>query len=399
MNKENDKRNYIQNRLYFYHFLNDGITFVLPTLMASFYIIFNLNWFQVGLIFAFNALALVIGQIIVGYYTDKHSELLMKFGLLLLALSSFLFIFSVDFISLFIFAIFSGFALGFQHSISYSTTSRMFKDDRDVKIGRQGAAGDIGKCSAVFSSAILIIIFLSWQLVLIIWSIGIFLVFLLIVYNFRKIEFSDYFVETDKPNNNISNNKQNSTNKPLVALIIISYILYAATYTMIITNLATYLRVEKTGVVSEYSGLILGYTILFGFLGAYFSGMFKNKIGMSYSIIIIGIFLTLVLNLYIFLDSSDLILTLLFFGIIGFFLYIIYPQLLATTNNFTHPKKLGLGFGIVLSLGWLGNFLGALIGGYFANLYSPNMFFRIGSAILMCLIILAIIMKLKYEMK
>ena len=193
MNKQYDKRNYIQNRLYTYHFLNDGITFVLPTLMASLYIIFNLNWFQAGLIFAFNALALVVGQIIVGYYTDKHSEILMKFGLLILALSSFLIIFSVDFISLLIFATFSGFALGFQHSISYSTTSRMFKDDRDVKIGRQGAAGDIGKCTAVFSSALLIIIFLSWQLVLIIWSVGIFIVFLIIVYNDSRFLLKDYF--------------------------------------------------------------------------------------------------------------------------------------------------------------------------------------------------------------
>jgi len=92
INKE-DKRNFIQKRLYTYHFLNDGITFVLPTLMASLFIFFNLNWFQAGLIFAFNALALVVGQIIVGYYTDKHSEILMKVGLFILALSSFLIIF------------------------------------------------------------------------------------------------------------------------------------------------------------------------------------------------------------------------------------------------------------------------------------------------------------------
>jgi len=398
INKE-DKRNFIQKRLYTYHFLNDGITFVLPTLMATLFIFFNLNWFQAGLIFSFNALALIVGQIIVGYYTDKHSEILMKFGLFILALSSFLIIFSVDFISLLIFATLSGFALGFQHSISYSTTSRMFKDDRDVKIGRQGAAGDIGKCTAVFSSALLIIFFLSWQLVLIVWSFVILIIFIVIMYNFRKIKFSDYFIETEETYENLVNNNQKNTKKSLVALIIISYILYAAIYTMIITNLATYLRVEKTGQVSEYSGLILGYTILFGFLGAYFSGIFKNKIGMSYSIIVISILLIFTLYLYVYLDSSDLIITLLFFGIIGFFLYIIYPQLLGATNNFTHPKKIGLGFGIVLSFGWFGNFLGAFIGGYFANLYSPTMFFILGGVILIILIALAIVMKLKYNMK
>jgi FSR family fosmidomycin resistance protein-like MFS transporter len=402
MQPQKDKRDFIQKRLYSYHFLNDGITFILPTIMASFFIIFNLNWFQAGLIFAFNALALVVFQIIVGYYTDKHSEFLMKFGLLLLAFSSFLMIFAVDFISLLIFATISGVALGFQHSITYSTTSRMFgdkKEIRDIKVGRQVAAGDIGKCLAVFSSVLLILIFLSWQLVILVWSFVIFIVFLIITYNFRNIKFRDYFIEEQELSFTMQKNNNKNPNKVLIILITISYVLYAAGYTMIIVNLATYLNVEKTGLVSEYSGLILGYTILFGFVGAFLSGLFKDKIGMSNSIIIVSILLIIVLNLYVYLHSSDLIINLIFFGIIGFFLYIIYPQLLGATNDFTHPKKIGFGFGIVLSLGWFGNFLGALIGGYFANLISADMFFVLGSFILVILIGLALIMKLKYNIK
>lgn len=92
-----------------------------------------------------------------------------------------------------------------------------------------------------------------------------------------------------------------------------------------------------------------------------------------------------------------MVLTLLFFGIIGFFLYIIYPQLLAVVNNFVHPKKIGFGFGLVLSLGWFGNFLGALIGGYFANAYSASMFYILGIIIFFILIINAIVMKVKYN--
>jgi len=68
------ERVYIQRRLYAYHFINDGITFVLPVLMASFYFEFNLNWFQTGLIFAFNSLATIIFQLIVGYYTDQNKS-------------------------------------------------------------------------------------------------------------------------------------------------------------------------------------------------------------------------------------------------------------------------------------------------------------------------------------
>ena len=37
------ERVYIQRKLYAYHFINDGITFVLPVLMARFYFEFNLN--------------------------------------------------------------------------------------------------------------------------------------------------------------------------------------------------------------------------------------------------------------------------------------------------------------------------------------------------------------------
>ena len=158
MTDNKDQRSYIQKRLYIYHFINDGITFVLPVLMASLYFEFSLNWFQIGLIFAFNSLATIIFQLIVGYYTDQNvNKFLMLIGLFLLSLSSFLMIFSFNFISLLIFAIFSGIALAFQHSISYATTSRMYQEKKDIMIGRQGAAGDMGKCIAVFSSALILL--------------------------------------------------------------------------------------------------------------------------------------------------------------------------------------------------------------------------------------------------
>jgi len=398
MRKQKDKRNYIQKRLYSYHFLNDGITFILPILMAGFFITFHLNWFQTGLIFAFNALALTLSQIVVGYFTDKYSEILLKIGILLLALASFLIIFSYDFISLLIFATLIGIALGFQHSISYATTSKMYIEQRDIMLGRMGAAGDMGKCIAVFLSVIAIIIF-TWQLALIIWSLIIFTLFIIIIFNFRKIKFEEFYLDTNNFNLNMDNYEENRPEKFLILLIIATYMIYAAIYTMVITNLATFLRVEKTGLVSEFSGLILGFTILLGVIGAYFSGVFKSKLGMSKSIFLVSILLICLFSLYIYINTSDLIITLIFFGIVGFLLYIIYPQLLSAVNNFVHPKRIGFGFGLVLSLGWFGNFLGALIGGYFANLYSPNMFFILGSVNLMILIALAIIMKLKYNIK
>ena len=298
-----DERSYVQKRLYTYHFLNDGITFVLPVLMVSLYFEFNLNWFQIGLIFAFNSLTTIIFQLIVGYFTDQsNNKVLMLCGLFLLSLSSFLMIISFDFVSLLIFAIISGIALGFQHSIAYATTSRMYQEKNDIMIGRQGAAGDLGKCIAVFSSALLLIFFSSWKLVLLIWAFICLLVFIVITINLRNISFEKYFNHDIVNESNNNNNVEKELRKKLVILVFMIYILFLAIYSLLIINLALYLRVEKTGIVSEYSGLIMGYTLIFGVIGAYFSGSMKNKYGMTNSLIFFSILMIGVVIIYILLQ-------------------------------------------------------------------------------------------------
>ena len=378
MNDHKDERFYVQKRLYIYHFINDGITFVLPVLMVSLYFEFNLNWFQIGLIFAFNSLATIIFQLIVGYYTDQtNNKYLMLFGLFLLSLSSLLMIISFDFVSLLIFATISGIALAFQHSIAYATTSRMYQERKDIMIGHQGAAGDLGKCIAVFSSALLLIFFSSWKLVLLTWAFICLLIFIVITINLRNITFEEYFNHDSVNDINLTNRAEKEPQKMIILLIFLIYILFLAIYSLLIINLAVYLRIEKTGIISEYSGLIMGYTLIFGVIGAYFSGSMKNKYGMTNSLVFFSILMIGLVIIYILLDTSDLIINLLFYALLGFLLFLLYPQLLAAINDCFHHKKIGFGYGIVLSCGWLGNFIGFIIGGYFANLYSAIMFFII----------------------
>ena len=50
-------------------------------------------------------------------------------------------------------------------------------------------------------------------------------------------------------------------------IMLILFIFVSAVFTLTIINLATYLAVEKTGLVSEYSGLILGYTLIIEAIG------------------------------------------------------------------------------------------------------------------------------------
>ena len=183
----------------------------------------------------------------------------------------------------------------------------------------------------------------------------------------------------------------------IIVLIFIIYVLTLAIYSLLIINLAVYLRVEKIGLVSEFSGLILGYTLIFGVIGAYFSGSMKKKFGMTNSLVIFGILMIALLSIYILLDTSDLIINLIFYAMFGFFLFLMYPQLLAAINNCFHPKKIGFGYGIVLSFGWLGIFIGSLIGGYLANLFSAIMFFIFSIFLFIVIVVLSSIIKIYHE--
>jgi len=97
------------------------------------------------------------------------------------------------------------------------------------------------------------------------------------------------------------------------------------------------------------------------------------------------------------MNTSDFIINLIFYGMIGFFLFLMYPQLLAAVNDIFRLKKVGFGYGLVLCLGWFGNFIGSLIGGYYADIYSGDVFFIISIILLFINLILALIIKLNYK--
>ena len=115
----------------------------------------------------------------------------------------------------------------------------------------------------------------------------------------------------------------------------------------------------------------------------------------SLGIIIFGSILITTVLIYFLIDTNDLILTLIIYAIIGFFLFLIYPQLLAAVNEIFHAKRIGFGYGLVLSLGWFGAFMGSLIGGYFADKYSGDIFLVLSIGGLISVLILALIMKSK----
>mgnify|MGYP000905364102 CR=1 FL=1 len=150
-------RNSVFQALNLYHFVNDAIVFLLPTMMATFYDLFNLTYTQTSLILASNFGMVVLFQILNGYLADKGLEKWQySIGISLLVLSTFLLMLSHDFMSLWFFATLNGIGLGFVHAIVYVLGARLYPVDREIKLSRQGFFGDFGKVCAIFSSAIIL---------------------------------------------------------------------------------------------------------------------------------------------------------------------------------------------------------------------------------------------------
>ncbi|MHA1394371.1 MAG: MFS transporter [Promethearchaeota archaeon] len=145
------KREHIFKVLQIFHFYNDGFVLLFPVLMVNFFDKFSLTWFQTGLIFAMNTLMIIFFQILNGMFVDKGRGIkILYFGMILVALSSFLLYLAIDFISLLFIAIICGVSFGFVHSINYTMTIHLFPEDKKEKLAKQGFAGDLGKLIAIF---------------------------------------------------------------------------------------------------------------------------------------------------------------------------------------------------------------------------------------------------------
>nr|MDO8113999.1 MFS transporter [Candidatus Sigynarchaeota archaeon] len=365
---------------YVYHYLNDAITFILPTVMGLLYNRFSLNWIEAGIVYAMNLLVMIVFQVIMGYFSDiVDQKKIMLVGMALLGGSTILMMLSVDFASLLLFATLLGIGLGIQHASSYSISSRI----KNEKVNRQAAAGDMGKGSAIIVSTLLVFFLnndLSWRIPFLAWGIATLVAMSIIAFKFR--EFCLYpagFVKGKQTKPDIPPvESRKATVRKIFALtsFFLLFMLYSAQFQVISNNLTTYMA-EYKGFETKVSPFFFVVFFLLAITGSSSSLALSKRVGKKRLVVTSYIVYLVVLVLYVLLDPRESVTNAIFCAVMAFFSYTVYPVILETMSGKTPRTHLGLAFGIVMGLGWVGGFVASLLAGYFAQTFTAQSIFYI----------------------
>ncbi len=413
--------------LNFYHFVNDAIVFLIPTLMATFYEEFGLDFWQTSMVLAFNLGATVLFQVFNGYLVDRGKEkFLYLFGLPFMTSSVFLLLLAEDFISLLLLATLNGVGLSYVHAIVYSIGLKLYSGRKEQNQSNMAAFGDLGKILSIISSAILISLSpKGWRSSLILWGVIAAIIYFSALFIIPKFPFEDLNrnlnEENESPQNqhktssnqdeslskrhkissnlheNTLNNLPNSEKRSLgskskrriILLLYLAFFVYTASNEVIIKTYTVFFRVHRDGLSSEFSEFLYVIYIISGTIGVYLSGRFKAKWGFRKLLnrLYMGQIPTLLL--FILLDIDMFIFDIIFSVSLGFFLVSVYISIQSEIAYYVSFKKIGVGYAGLLSFGWMGGFIFQLISGYLADRLGEMIIFII-SLILACIVILIV---------
>jgi MFS family permease len=393
------EQNLIFQGLQLYHFINDGLILLYPILMVTYFTRFSLDWLQTGITFATSTLLVVIFQIICGHLVDKglHKQIMLV-GMIGVTSSGFLLHLVNSFETLLIVVIIMGIFFGFVHSINYTITIRIFpKDQINLKLARQGFAGDLGKLVAIFLSSLLLIFFdisipiLAWNLVCVVTTA--YTLSRLIHLNFHQfMELKND--EIDGDTNSLDNNSVRKSRLLQMLPFFVLLFLYNGIWDIFTKNLATYLSVTRIGFIADYSEFIFAILMLAGTIGVYNAGTIRNKLGLKNHLIIVYTIMLVSSSLFVFLQTNSTLINLLLLFPFYFFMLTVYTNLFSQISRRINKRKLGISMGLLLGIGWMGGFTGNAVGGILGNI-DPDLMFVL--AILFCIISLILIVSMKKQ--
>jgi MFS family permease len=374
---------------YAYHFLNDGIIFVLPTVMVLLFNEFGLNWLESGMVFAMNLLATIVFQLIMGYYSDiLDQKKIMLVGMLLLGTSTLLMAIAFDFGSLLIFATVLGLGLGIQHASSYSISARIMTE----KVNRQSAFGDSGKGAAILSSTLFLFFLpgdVAWRGSFVTWGIATLAMAMIVAIKLKRFHLMPTgYVTGDATASGIrvhdGGGRRDAVRRMAsIAGLFLLFMLYSAQFQVISNNLTTYMGEYKgfdTRTAPFFFAVFFAFAVAGSFSSLPLSRRFDKKrlVTVNYTLYLATI------ALYIAIDPRDPVLNAIFCALMAFFSYIIYPVILETMSGKTPRAYLGLMFGITMGVGWAGGFVASLIGGFLSDMFTAQAIFFISAVVVAC---------------
>ncbi len=374
---------------YAYHFLNDAITFVLPTVMVLLFKDFGLNWLESGVVFATNLLSMILFQLVMGYYSDiVDQKKIMLAGMVLLGASTLLMAIASDFASLLVCAILLGLGLGIQHASSYSISGRIMTE----KVNRQASFGDFGKGTAIVCSTLLLFFLpgdVAWRGSFVAWGSATFLMAIFVATRLKRIHLvpSGYSKE-DLPAKGDMAHDRGDRREVLQRIASLSpffllFMLYSAQFQVISNNLTTYMG-EYKGFDTRVAPFFFVVFFVFAAAGSFSSLPLSRRFDKKRLLVTNYLIYLVLLVLYVAIDPRDAAMNAIFCAAMAYFSYTTYPVILQTMSGKSPRAYLGLMFGIMMGLGWVGGFASSLVGGLLSDIFTAQAIFFISIVVVAC---------------
>jgi DHA1 family multidrug resistance protein-like MFS transporter len=362
------------------HSVNDGLVYLLSSLFPVVLTVFGLSVFQVGVLVGVGYLVSVVGQPLVGRYSEKtDSKKLLAFGIAVMSLSVFSFVLSTGFYSLLASVILLRAGSCFYHPVGVSAVSKSYTGTSlERAMGIQSAFGNLG-IFLVFVSAAPIYLALGWK--------ATFALFALV--GAADVGVTLAIFKSPKPVDQPSQTEAEPQSRSryrlgLPSFFLVTMFVSGASFAVVL-NYANILLENEYHLGVFLANVAVSGWIALAFVGAISTGRWPRVMRRSVFLALV-FFLSAATIMVLAFASSGLALAIPLLCVNGFTLSATYPLTYSELSDFldNKPETKGRSFGVIFSAQTIGGSVFGLAAGYLSTAYGlPSAFFAAGLLMLL----------------
>ncbi|MGQ4915858.1 MAG: MFS transporter [Candidatus Asgardarchaeia archaeon] len=367
------------------HFINDANVLLIPTVLPLIIAEFNLSYTQVGLLTGLIPLAMVFLQFPLGYISDvKGKKNLLSFGIFLVGFGTIISGLSKTYLELLFAQLIIGIGASFYHPLGYSLTSSLYETkERGGALGIQSSMGDFG-ILVIFAVNGYLALLGGWRLPMLIFgtlAMASSIFPLLVKENKASIELRKHKINIRKI---LSWN---------VLAVFLMYALLSAGYKVFYTYFSPYLTTKGLEITSI--NLILAAATFSGIIGGLATGFLIDKYTEIKPLLASSFMLVIFSFVFAILKTRNIFWIFINILVLGLCLYGLYPGLYYTLSESVDRNVLGVTYGLLLSIGTIGGFLGTVTTGVISDIFGVGAALWMFSLIMLSLFLTLLITVLK----
>ncbi len=365
------------------HFINDGSTYLISSLLTAMILVFEFSEYEIGILVAVGYLVNLVFQPITGKYSEKlEARKLLALGISLIAASMFLFIVANGFAPMLVAMLVLRLGSSFYHPVGVSAVSRAYSGAKlDSSMGFQSAFGNLG---IVFAYVLAAPVYLAigWK--------GPFLIYaalevatVVITLLGMKMPQVDSSVKQGVV---VESKRKISLGLPL--FFVVSAFVTGGAFAIFGNFGNQLLFLHGFGI--DLSDFMIATWMVSAFVGAIMVGRITERLS-RLKLLALAYLLAGVSSVIFGLSGRDFAVALLGLLVNGFMLSMTYPIMYSELAAFLGDRSKGPAFGMLFSSNIGGASILGFVGGYIGATLGLQVVFEISSIVLLCSILPALL--------